>query len=379
MFIGANFQGGTVNPNRLFRPEVDSLPPYESGKPISEVKAELKLEEVIKLASNESPYPPFPQAMEAMKGVLSELNRYPDAGCAVLRRKLADFLQVPEKNIMVGNGSNELEQLLAMAVLNPGDEVIMADITFLLYTTVTKLMGGVCRKVPLRDFRHDLKAMLAQINERTKMVFICNPNNPTGTIVYEEEVEEFLEKVPSHVLVVFDEAYSEFVEDARYPQGLKYFRQGKNVVILRSFSKMYSMAGCRIGYGVSSLEVVEAVNKVRVPFAVNTLAQAAAVASLDCQDEVARRKKLNSEGKQYLYQELRQLGVKYIPTEANFVFMDVGQSGRAIFEKLLRHGVIVRTGDIFGYDTGIRVSIGTPEENRKFIRALDAVLKSSEK
>ncbi|MEW6189057.1 MAG: histidinol-phosphate transaminase [Actinomycetota bacterium] len=361
--------------NDICRPELDGLKPYKPGKPISEVQCELKLKKVIKLASNESPYPPFPRAIAAVERIFRDLNRYPDANCTALKGRLASFLDVPEPNIMIGNGSNELIRLIANAVLNPGEEVIFAKPSFIVYPTVTRMMGGICREIPLNNFRHDLPAMLKAISEKTKMIIICNPNNPTGTIVFEDEVSEFLEKIRGGVVVVFDEAYFEYVEDERYPDGIDYFRQGKLVAILRTFSKIYSLAGFRIGYGVAPNFLVEAVSKIREPFNVNALAQVAALASLDCQDEVIRRKRLNAEGKRYLYGEFETLGLECVPTEANFIWVNVERDSREIFKKLLHRGVIVRTGDIFGYDTYLRVTIGTREENEEFIAALKEVLK----
>lgn len=358
----------------VFREELNNLAAYEPGKPISEVKAELKLEEVVKLASNESPYPPFEVAQKAIVEAMTELNRYPDGACTALKQKLSTFLGFPAENIMIGNGSNELIRILAMALINPNDEAVMATPSFIIYLTVTKLMGGKCREVPLKDFRHDLPAMLREVNDRTRIVFVCNPNNPTGTIVYREELTSFLDALPPRVLPVLDEAYFEFVEDPKFPNGIDYFREGRNVVVLRTFSKIYGLAGCRIGYAVASKEIVGAINKVRDPFNVNLLAQAAAHASLDEQGEVTRRKKLNSEGKKYLCKELDRLGLPWAPSEANFIFVNVLENSRDVFNRLLREGVIVRSGDIFGYDTFIRVTMGAPEENAKFIRALQKVL-----
>lgn len=357
-----------------FREELGNLAAYEPGKPISEVKEELNLEEVIKLASNESPYRPFEVAQKAIAEAMGELNRYPDGACTALKRRLASFLGFPVENIAIGNGSNELIRIIAMALVNRGDEAVMATPSFVIYPTVTKLMGGKCREVNLRDFRHDLPAMLKEVNDRTRIVFVCNPNNPTGTIVYRDELSAFLDALSSRVLPVLDEAYFEFVEDPKFPDGLDYFREGRNVVVLRTFSKIYGLAGCRIGYAVASKEVVNAINKVRDPFNVNLLAQAAALASLDEQGEVERRKKLNLEGKKYLYGELDRLGAPWVPSESNFIFVDVKENSRDVFNRLLKEGVIVRSGDIFGYDTFIRVTVGAPKENTKFISALEKVL-----
>jgi histidinol-phosphate aminotransferase len=358
----------------IVRKELEELQQYRPGKPIFEVKRELGLEEITKLASNESNLPPFPAAIEAMEKTIRTVNRYPDGGCVLLKEKLAPFMNVPEENIMVGNGSNELIRLLAMAVLNPGDEVVFADPSFAVYPTVTRTMNAVARVIPLQDFRHDLVAMKNAINEKTKIVFVCNPNNPTGTIVYEDEVDQFMQNMPENILVVFDEAYFEFVDDPRFANGMKYFRQGKLAAILRTFSKIYSLAGCRVGYGVAPEFLVSAVNKIREPFNVNRVAQAGAIASLDDKEEVRRRIEINAEGREYLYKELEKLEVDVVPTQANFILVDVKRDCLEIFNRLLREGVIVRSGEIFGYDTALRVTIGTQEDNEKFIKALQKVL-----
>lgn len=364
-----------MSKNLFFRPELENIAGYEPGKPISEVKAELMIKDVIKLASNECPHLPFPETILALREAASELNRYPDASCTILKQKLARFLSVDEANLVIGNGSSEILRLITSAILNSDNEAIMAKQSFLLYPRITALMGAARREVPLKDFRHDLGAMLEQVNEKTKVIFICNPNNPTGTIVFKEEVDAFLEKLPEGILVIFDEAYFEFVEDARYPNGLDYFRLRKEVAVIRSFSKIYGLAGCRIGYGIARREIISALDKVREPHNVNSLAQIAAAVSLDYQDEVRRRKKLNSAGKNYLYKGLTRLGLSYVPSEANFILVDVRESCREVFQKLLQRGIIVRTGDIFGYDTWIRVTVGTEKENERFIQALEDALK----
>ncbi|HDP69250.1 MAG TPA: histidinol-phosphate transaminase [Actinobacteria bacterium] len=361
----------------FLRSELDILKPYSPGKPISDVKRELGLKMVIKLASNESPYPPFEEAIEAIWSARNEVYRYPDSGCVDLKNKLASFLDVPESNLMIGNGSNELLRLLAQICLNSGDEVIMANPSFIVYPTVTKMMGGVCQEIPLADnHRHNLKNMLSTVNERTKIVFICNPNNPTGTIVSKKEVDDFMREVPKSVMVVFDEAYFEYVDDEDYPNGLDYFCEGNLVVVLRTFSKIYGLAGLRIGYGVASRSIVSAVDKVREPFNVNSLAQVAAIASLDCGIKVEERKRLTLEGKFFLYKEFKDLGLKFIESQTNFILVDVGMDSRKVFNKLLQLGVIVRTGDIFGpsYENFIRITIGTTEENKKLIRTIKEVL-----
>jgi histidinol-phosphate aminotransferase len=352
------------------------LIPYSPGKPIDEVKRELGLEKVIKLASNESPLPPFPETLEAVEQALAELNRYPDGSCYLLKNQLSDHLDIPEKNLAVGNGSNELIRLIAQAILVPGDEVIAAAPSFVVYPTVTKMMNGKIIEVPLDQHRHDLPAMSAKISDQTKIIFICNPNNPTGTIVYKDEVDEFLKSVSDDIMVVFDEAYFEYVEDGRFPDGIDYFRQDRNVAVLRTFSKIYSLAGCRIGYGIVPEYLIDVLDRIREPFNVNALSQAAALASLGDRKEVAARVKSNAENKKYLYAGFERLGLSYVPSEANFILVDVKMDSKECFQKLLADGVIVRTGDIFGpgYGTFCRITIGTREENETLIEALEKVL-----
>lgn len=358
----------------IIREELEILKPYKPGKPIFEVQRELGLDDIVKLASNESNLPPFPSAIKAMEEAIREVNLYPDGGCVQLKEKLAPFMDVPQENIMVGNGSNELIRLLAMAILNPGEEVIFADPSFVVYPTVTRMMNATAKVIPLADYKHDLDAMKAEINEKTRLIFICNPNNPTGTIMHEDDVDDFMNDVPEDVLVVFDEAYYEFVDDPRFGGGMKYFRQGRLVTVLRTFSKIYSLAGCRIGYGVAPDFLAAAVDKIREPFNVNRVAQAAAKASLDDQDEVKRRVAINKAGKEFLYDELNKMGIGFVPTEANFIFIDVKRDCLQVFKDLLKEGIIVRTGEIFGLPTTLRVTIGTMEDNKKFIIALKKVL-----
>ena len=358
----------------LLRRGLEGLIPYEPGRPISVVEKELGIEEAIKLASNESPYQPFPQVIEAMQQAVFEVNRYPDGGCTFLREKLADRLGVTPSMIMVGSGSNELLRLLANVLLNPEDEAVMANPSFIVYPTVVKLMNAKPVEVPLKDYRHDLDAMAAAINERTKMVFICNPNNPTGTMVTRDEVEAFMAKIPTDVVVVLDEAYFELVRDEDYPNGLDYIAGERPVVVFRTFSKVYGLAGCRIGYGIAPEFIIQAINKVREPFNVSTIAQVGAFVSLDCTAEVEERSLLNDDGLRYLCQEFARLSLDYVPSHANFVLLDVGVDGRALSNELMKRGVIVRSGDIFGYPQHIRVSVGTPGENARFISELENVL-----
>ncbi|MDI6799134.1 MAG: histidinol-phosphate transaminase [Actinomycetota bacterium] len=359
----------------IFRKELEALRPYSPGKPIADVKRELGLSEVIKLASNESPTPPLQAAVEAIASASLGINRYPDGACLDLKSALSRHLEVEESTIIVGNGSNELIRLLAQAVLNSGDEVVMASPSFVVYPTVSLMMNAHPVEVSLTGHRHDLAAMRSAITEKTKMVFICNPNNPTGTIVSRSEVEEFLNGTPDHVMVVFDEAYFEYVDDPDFASGLKYFSPSGGVVVLRTFSKIFGLAGLRIGYGVAPKEVVTYLDKIREPFNVNSLAQVGALASLREKEEVATRKTDNLAGLKFLSKALSEMGFEAVPSSANFLLVDVKEDSKEVFGRLLKKGVIVRSGEIFGeaYTNFIRVTVGSPEENKKFILALKEV------
>ena len=359
----------------IIRRGLEDIKPYEPGRPIELVEKELGITEAIKLASNESPYAPFPKVLEAMRESLLDVNRYPDGGSTFLREGLSNKLGVPASRIMVGQGSNELLRLLANVLLDPGDEAVMADPSFIVYPTVTKLMNAKPILVPLKDHAHDLDAMAKAITPRTKMVFICNPNNPTGTIVTRDEVERFIESVPEDVVIVFDEAYFELVRDNNYPNGMDYINEDRPIVVLRTFSKVHGLAGCRIGYGIAPEFIITAVNKVREPFNVTSVAQAGALASLECDTAVEERSRLNTQGLEYLYKEFKRMGLDYIPSHANFILVDIGIDDRMMSLELMKRGIIVRSGDIFGYPKYFRVTVGTPEENKRFIGELEALLK----
>ena len=356
------------------RPEIFTLKPYVPGKPIEEVKRELGLEDVIKLASNENPLGPSPLAMAAVAAALPELNLYPDASCYLLKQKLAGHLSVDADEILVGNGSDELLMMLATAFLNRGDQVIYCTPTFSEYEFTAKIMGAECLEVPLADFTYDLEGILAAVNERTKMVYICNPNNPTGTIVSPSALQRLMDRVPEQVLVVFDEAYGEYAESPEFISGYRYVREGRNAIVLRTLSKIYGLAGLRIGYALTTSDIAAAVERIRAPFNINNLAQVGARAALDDSGHLQRSRELNRQGKHYLYESFAKMGLFYVPTEANFIFLDTGRSCREVFQSLLEKGVIIRTGDVFGHPDFIRVTIGTAEQNQRFIESLALAL-----
>ncbi|HSK48668.1 MAG TPA: histidinol-phosphate transaminase [Coriobacteriia bacterium] len=358
----------------LIRDDVKPLTPYAPGLRASEVRERAGVDRICKLSSNENPYGPFPSAIAAMQAVLGRLNRYPDGSARALRRRIAQQLQVDERFVAVGNGSNELLRVIAEAVLEPGDETVFAWPSFVVYSMATQLMGATAVKVPLAEGDvHDLDAMLAAITAKTKIVFLCNPNNPTGSIYRRAEFERFMERVPTHVLVVLDEAYFEYVTDGEYPNGLDYFDGERPVIVLRTFSKMYSLAGLRCGYGVMPEAMVDAVNKVRDPFNVNTVAQVAAYYSIDDQAEVSRRRDENASERVRLYEAFDRLGISWVPSETNFVYIHA-ERAQELFERLLGCGVIVR---YFGGDA-LRVGVGSPEENTAAIEAFNSVFAGGE-
>ncbi len=356
------------------RPEIFTLKPYIAGKPIEEVKRELGIDDIIKLASNENPLGAAPKAIEAVEKSLQKMHLYPDSNCFYLKEKLAAANKVEFASIVVGNGSDELLKLVAETFLSPGDQVIYAKPSFSEYEFVAKIMGAECVEVPLRDFTHDLDAMLAAITVRTKVVVICNPNNPTGTIVGASELDSFMKKVPDDVLVVFDEAYCEYADSKDYISGLKYVQAGRNVIVLRTFSKVYGLASLRVGYGITQPAIAGAIDKVTEPFNVNAMAQIAALAALDDVEHLQNSQTVNSLGKKYLYSEFAKMGLHYVPTDANFIFVDVARNCQEVFKGLLQLGVIIRSGDIFGYPEFIRVTVGTAAENERFIKGLAQVL-----
>ena len=350
--------------------------PYEPGKPVEEVQRELGLDRVVKLASNESPYGPFPVALEALARAERELNRYPDAGGWKLRTALAERHGVRLDEVALGSGSDGIVDMLSQVALVPGDEIVCAWPGFPSYGIYATKLGGVARRIPLRDDRHDLDALADAVTERTKLVYIANPNNPTGTMNTRAELDRYFDAVRGHVLTVLDEAYFEYVSDPDYPDGIEeYFKRGVRVAVLRTFSKIYGLAGLRIGYAVAPEEVVRELAKVRRAFDVSTPAQEAAVASLGDTAEIDTRRRLNTEGLVELDTALRRHGLRTAaPSVANFVFAEVGDDARPLFDELLRLGVIVRPAGGFGAPGAIRVSVGTPEENALFAEALGTVL-----
>jgi histidinol-phosphate aminotransferase len=360
----------------FFKPAVRDIVPYEPGKPVEEVQRELGLERVVKLASNEGPFGPFPEALEALARGAEELNRYPDGGAYRLRAALAERLDVRFEEIAPGAGSDGIVDYLSQLALDPGDEIVCGWPSFPSYVIDAVKLGAVPRQVPLRDHRYDLEAMLEAIGPRTKLVYVCHPNNPTGTMNTRAELDAFFDAVPEHVVTVLDQAYFEYIDDPDYADGIEdYLKAGRKIVVLRTFSKIYGLAGLRVGYAVGPAEVVTAIGKVRRAFDVNSAAQAAALASLGDDEELERRRRVNAEGLEQLDRIMREHGLEPAgPSVANFLFAEVGEDSRPVFEQLLREGVIVRPAGGFGAPGAIRVTVGTPEENELFGEALGRVL-----
>jgi histidinol-phosphate aminotransferase len=356
----------------FFRRSLAELVPYEPGKPVEEVQRELGLERVVKLASNEGPFGPFPAARLALERNVDDLNRYPDGGGYLLRVALAERHDVRFEEVALGAGADGIVDSLSQSALDPGDSIVCGWPSFPMYPIGAVKVGAEVRRVPLRDDRYDLPALLDAVDERTKLVYVCHPNNPTGTMNTRAELDAYFDTVPEHVLTVVDQAYLEYIEDPEYPDAIEeYFKAGRRVVVVRTFSKIYGLAGLRVGYAVAPPSVVTAMDKVRRPFDVSSAAQAAALASLDGADEVARRRRLNAEGRAQVERALVANGLSPAgPAVANFLYADVGGDARIVFDDLLRLGVIVRPLAGFGAPTAIRVTVGLPEENELFAEAL---------
>ena len=351
---------------------ISSINPYVPGKPIEELERELGISGSIKLASNENPLGPSPKAAAAVKKAVEGLNRYPDGSGFYLSQALAKHYGVAIPQVILGNGSNELIELAVRTFVQPGDEVISADPSFVVYKMITQAAGGTNVIVPCSDLRHDLDAMAERITPKTKVIFIANPNNPTGTMNTRAEMDRFMGRVPDHVIVAVDEAYFEYVTHADYPDSLDYLKGGGNILALRTFSKIYGLAGLRIGYGITTAGIAELMNKVRQPFNTNTAGQAGALAALADRKHVEKSIANNNEGKQFLYHSFQLLGITYVPTETNFIFFETSLDGGELYSALLKQGVIIRPMG----GRNLRVTIGLPDENRRFVAELEKIIKT---
>ncbi|MEX6502144.1 histidinol-phosphate transaminase [Pseudomonas zhanjiangensis] len=360
----------------LAQPGVQKLSPYVPGKPVDELARELGLDPagIVKLASNENPLGPSPKVVEAIRGELAELTRYPDGNGFALKSRLAERYGVTPQQVTLGNGSNDILELVARAYLAPGFNAVFSEHAFAVYPIATQAAGAQGKVVPAKDFGHDLAAMLAAIDADTRVVFIANPNNPTGTWFGPQALSDFLAAVPERVLVVLDEAYIEYAEGGELPDGLDYLARYPNLLVSRTFSKAYGLAALRIGYAISSAQIADVLNRVRQPFNVNSLALAAACAALDDTEYLAKSRQLNDAGMAQLEAGCRALGLGWIASKGNFIAIDFARDTTAINQALLREGVIVRPVAGYGMPNYLRVSIGLPEENARFLKALAKVL-----
>jgi len=355
---------------------IRTLIPYEPGKPIEEVEREYGIAHSIKLASNENPLGPSPLALAAIRAKLGELNLYPDGDCFYLKNGLAKKLSVAPDRLIFGNGSNEIIELAVRAFMRPGDHALMARQAFVVYQLIVQAVGGKSVQIPLREYTHDLSAIAAAVTAETKIIFLANPNNPTGTIYRRAEWEKFLARVPENVLLIVDEAYFEYVQDSGYPDSLEYQRADRPMLTLRTFSKLYGLAGLRIGYGIGPEQIIAMMERVRQPFNVNAPAQWAALAALDDIEHVRRSLAVNREGRGFLGDEFKKLGLEFVPSHGNFILVRVG-NGQQVFKQLLSQAVIVRPMGGYQFPEHVRVTVGTMDENRKLIEALQRVIKSS--
>ena len=357
----------------LAKPYLERLGVYEPGKPIEETARELGVDprSIIKLASNENPLGPSPVALTAMRDALLNAQLYPDGGGFYLRKALASELHLDPSNIILGNGSNEIIEFLAHGFVGAGDEVVVSEYAFIAYKLIAALFGARCIEVPARNFHHDLDAMLDAVTPQTRLIVVANPNNPTGTLESQEAIDRFVDQLPPKILAVFDEAYFEFLDGA--PTVLRHVCEGRNIVVLRTFSKIHGLAGIRVGYGMAPRPVVEVLQKTRQPFNVNSIGQTGAIAALSDKAHQRKTKEVVDAGRAYLEREFSRLGLKYVPGSANFTMVNVGD-GEGVFEALLRRKIIVRPLNGYNLKEWIRISVGTMEQNEKCVKALSEVV-----
>ncbi len=357
----------------LVRKNILDVSAYVAGKPIEETRREMGLKEVIKLASNENPFGSSPLAVQAIKRSIEKINRYPDSQSFYLKKKLAKLWGVDPLGILLGNGSDELIDIIIKTFVEEDESIITSDCTFLEYEIISRVIGRKIITVPLRYFKYDLEAIKKNITQNTKLIFIANPNNPTGTYVTRYELEDFLRDLPKEIIIVLDEAYDTFIDVDDFPNCKSYIKM-ENILVLKTFSKAYGLAGLRIGYCIGNPELTCYMERARQPFNINLLAQAAALAALDDKNFLRKTKKLILEGKNYLYDNLNKLGIAYVPSVANFILINVARDGTAVFKDMLKFGVIVRDMKQYGLKNFIRVTVGTKRENERFIKVLRKVL-----
>lgn len=360
----------------LFRKKLANLKPYVPGKPIEQVQKEYGIDEVIKLASNENQLGPSPKAVEAVKREAENINMYPDPGAMELRKAIAEKYGVEVDNIVVGNGGEHILEVIAHTFIDEGDEIIEADTTFTILGIAVELLGGKRVKVPIDGYKQDLKGFVENISHRTKLIYVCNPNNPLGNVVPKEEVEYLVENIPEDVVIVFDEAYYDFAKvNPDYPETTDYLKKKPNIIILRTFSKVTGIAGVRVGFVITSKEIATEMSKVKGTFYVNRLAQAAAIGALQDEEHIKKTVELNYKSLGMMEEAFDEMGLEYVKSNANFIFVNVNKDSKMVSEELLKKGIIVKAGDIWGWDTWLRVSTGTIEQTEKFLAALKEVLK----
>ena len=353
--------------------QLRDLAVYEAGKPIEETARELGVtpDAIVKLASNENPLGPSPKAIEAMRAALENAHLYPNGGGFYLCKAIAAKLDLAPENIILGNGSNEVIEFVGHAFLNPGDDVIVSQYAFIVYKLLATCFGARTIETPSRDYQQDLEAMLNAVTPKTRLIFVPNPNNPTGTLISQRKIDSFMSRVPKNIVIVFDEAYFEFLDDP--PDTLRYVREGQNVIVLRTFSKIHGLAGLRIGYGIAPPDLVEVLHKTRQPFNVNSIAHAGALAALNDDAHQRETKRVVDQGRAYLQEKLVEMKIQFVPCVANFVMVNVGD-GPAVFKKLLKRKIIVRPLKGYGLPEWVRISVGTMTENEKCIAALREVI-----
>lgn len=356
---------------------IERLIPYVPGKPVEELEREMGIKNAVKLASNENPLGPSPKGIAMLKKYIKQLHRYPEGGCYYLAERLSKKLGISSDNILFGNGSNEVLEIIGRTFYEPGDEIVFSQYAFIVYKLVAQALGAVYHEVPANNLGHDLNNMLNYIHPRTKIVYLANPNNPTGTMFTKKEFKNFMNRVPETTLVVLDEAYSEYVDDPNYPDGLDFLKKYKNLIVVRTFSKIYGLAGLRIGYACGDKELISYMNRVREPFNVNTLAQFAALGALDDDEHIEKTKEITKEGFEYLYRELDKMGIEYVKSFGNFILIKTPIKGNEFYNLLLKEGVIVRPVAGYGLPDYVRVTVGTSNENKKFINATKRVLRKT--
>lgn len=370
-----NVKKSTKGWKKSLRSEIGKIKPYIPGKPISEVKEELGLEEVIKLASNENPLPTSSKVEKAVKEEMDKINLYPDGASRRLKTKLCEHLDIAGDMLALGNGSDGLIKVLGETFLDRDSQVIISYPSFVEYNFIAQLMGSHIIRVWRKNYHQDIDSIINACSSDTNMIFLTSPDNPTGTIIEKEELDKLLTEIPDDVLVVIDEAYFEYVNDDNYPDGIEYVKEGYPVIVLRTFSKAYGLAGLRLGYAVAQPEIIEALMKARDPFNVNRIAEVAGKAILEDEEFLQNTLENNEQGKKYLYDQLDEMGLEYVPTHSNFILINIKTNSNQLFENLLERGVIIRSGKPLGFPGHIRLTIGTPEENKKFIQALKKELK----